>query len=293
VRELVFIVNAASGGRRGRWLLEHLRTMFGVERVHPFDGGSLDGVIADCAARGRAAVACGGDGTVAAILSASHRQGNEVPIGIVPLGTGNDLARTLGWFTAGDLVLSSLRTATVRRIDRWLWSGAGRERAWFNYCSIGFDARVAQRFHAMRRQHSYLFRAALLNKALYGVASLGEGGGSIAAALRVSAAQPIAVPPWAGALVLANIPSYAGGARLGPAIVPDDGRLDAFALPPGLALGLAVGGMRQARRLDAHRHLAIEIKRPLAMQIDGEPMIAPPGRYDVRSGGSVAVLAPA
>ncbi|MBA2482096.1 MAG: hypothetical protein H0V44_15650 [Planctomycetes bacterium] len=293
MRELVFIVNVSSGGRRGAWLLDHLRRMLGPQRVHAFAECDLASVIADCRAHSYAAVACGGDGTVAAVLSASQRgaaTGAEVPIGIVPLGTGNDLARTLGWSGAGDLVLASLRTASVKRIDRWVWSSPAGELAWYNYCSLGYDARVAQRFHAMRRHHPYLFRAPIVNKALYGMVSFAEVGGSIASAMTLASAQPIPLPAWAGALVFANIPSYAGGTRLGPGIVLDDGRVDAFALPGGLAMGLAMGGMRQARRLDAHRHLTIELKRPLAMQIDGEPMIATPGRYEIRHGGSVPVL---
>ncbi|MBA3708530.1 MAG: hypothetical protein H0W83_06900, partial [Planctomycetes bacterium] len=135
------------------------------------------------------------------------------------------------------------------------------------------------------------FQATMLNRALYGVVSLAESGGSIADAVEIGSSRPIALPHWIGALVIANINSYAGGTRLGAGIVSDDGRLDAFALPSGLAMGLAVGGVRSARRLDAHRHLHIRIRRPLAMQVDGEPVIAKPGRYEIRPGGSVAVLA--
>lgn len=41
-------------------------------------------------------VAAGGDGTVHLTVGALHRSGLEVPLAVVPLGTGNDLARTLG-----------------------------------------------------------------------------------------------------------------------------------------------------------------------------------------------------
>jgi hypothetical protein len=42
-----------------------------------------------------------------------------------------------------------------------------------------------------------------------------------------------------------------------------------------------------------HRRLGLRLARPLAMQIDGEPLIAPRGRYEIAHGGTVTVLIPA
>lgn len=42
-------------------------------------------------------IVCGGDGTVTWILKELEKSGAQGPCGIVPLGTGNDLARSLGW----------------------------------------------------------------------------------------------------------------------------------------------------------------------------------------------------
>ncbi|VDM73212.1 unnamed protein product [Strongylus vulgaris] len=71
---------------------------------------------------------CGGDGTVGWVLGAFDRLGlhNKCQLGILPLGTGNDLARVLGWGHAfyDDTQLPQLvRTferAHTRMLDRFV-----------------------------------------------------------------------------------------------------------------------------------------------------------------------------
>lgn len=280
-----FVINPDSGGRLGRHLARRLAAR--GEPVHDLRRGGLERLAAAAAGP---LVACGGDGTAAAVIEAVHRTGRDLPVAVLPLGTGNDLARHLGWPAAPpragelDAWLAHAIAAPEVRLDRWVLAGPGLFRAWFNYWSLGADAGAALRFHHLRRIEPWLARGGAVNRALYGICGLGAGTG-------LAGAVEGPLPPGTAALVLAGIPSYAGGRRLGPGIRADDGRLDLFALPGGLSLGLVLGGRRRARPLGRHPAFAIRLRRPLPMQLDGEPFLAPAGEWMVRHGGQVRVLA--
>lgn len=281
-----FVINPASGGRRGA-ALGALIARRG-DPVHDIRRGRLAELAAACEGP---LVACGGDGTAAAVLDAVHRSGRDVPVAIIPLGTGNDLAKHLGWpqdppaDAQLDAWLAHALAAPERRLDRWLLRGPGLERAWFNYWSVGDDAAAALRFHHIRRVQPWLMRGRGLNKALYGLCGLAEAG----ARLRGCAGQ--ALPPGAGALVLAGIPSYAGGVRLGAAIRSDDGLADLFALPMGLGLGLMLAGRRRARPLGRRPDWELRFRRAVPMQLDGEPFVGAAGIWRAGRAGQVRVLA--
>lgn len=282
-----FVINPASGGRAGAALGALLARR--GDPLHDIRQGRLVELAAACEG---VLVACGGDGTAAAVLDAVWRSGRDLPVAVIPLGTGNDLARHLGWPTEApdadrlDAWLAHAIAAPERRLDRWLLSGPGRpEQAWFNYWSVGDDAAAALRFHHIRRVQPWLMRGAACNKGLYALCGLAEPG----ARLRACADRPL--PTGTGALVAAGIPSYAGGVRLGPTIRSDDGLIDLFALPGSLSLGLMLAGRRRARLLGRSAALRLRFARAVPMQLDGEPFVGAAGAWTVRHGGQVRVLA--
>ncbi len=295
MRTLLFVVNRMSGGRQGAWLARQLGHRYPAEALVELSGCDLPALAARAAAGGAALVACGGDGTVAAALEATWLPGAGIPapVGAIPLGTGNDLARVLGWghrlpgLSALDGMLVRLQNARTSAHDRWVVEGPEGTLAWFNYLSIGVDARIARRFHRLRRHHPWLFRGGAVNKALYAAVAMAEVQSPLADAVEIAGTT---LPPWARSLVFANIPSYAGGTVLGPDISPVDGHLDGFVLGPGAALGLAAGGIRRPCRLPTSPVFDLTLQRPLVMQVDGEPSLAPAGRYRLRREGMVRVL---
>jgi diacylglycerol kinase family enzyme len=292
--ESVFVVNPRSGGRAGRQLLAALRMHFGSERVFDLDQIDLGDLVRRSHGRAKALVACGGDGTAAALLDQAWRaaQGDQpTPVAIWPLGTGNDLARYSGVPLRASFAARSawLESAEPRPLDRWVLSGPGGERAWFNYCSWGCDARIVARFHRLREQHAWAFASALTNKACYVGLGFQEHGAPLALTMAADG-QVWPLPAWLRSLVLANINSYAGGRRLGKGIQGADGRCDVFALPAGLALGLGLGGVRRPRALGAGQNIRLQLGRPAFFQVDGEAQPAPPGEYTIARAGCVRLL---
>lgn len=86
----------------------------------------------------------GGDGTINRTLPALVSSGRE--LGIVPLGTGNDVARALGihgmpWKAA----LIQALTATTTTVDIGLLTMDGRDTPFLSSCTSGFDSAVALR----------------------------------------------------------------------------------------------------------------------------------------------------
>lgn len=296
MRPLHFVINPASGGGQGVRLATALRRLVGDQRVHLLTSCDLRAVVRGVESEG-VLVACGGDGTASAVADALWTTAgtNALPLGIIPLGTGNDLARSLGWpgkAPAADhlpALLEEMAQAPIRRLDRWLLDGPAGTQAWFNYLSFGLDARIALAFHRLRRRHPRLIRSPAINRALYGALGLCQPRVVLSEAVRVIGQPPL--PDWTAALVAINIPSYAGGVQLASVIDAADQRLDLFPLAGGLGLGLVTARLRQPSSLGQFDDLELALAHPVPFQCDGEPGIAPAGRYRVRWGGQVSVLA--
>ncbi|WP_054813546.1 diacylglycerol kinase family protein [Nocardia arizonensis] len=184
--------------------------------------------LADPALRPDAVICVGGDGLVSVVLPALAESG--VPLGLIPSGTGNDLARALGVPTddpvaAADLVLAG----RARVVDLGRIEATGVEPMWFaTVTGTGFDARVTLRANAMRRPKG---------PARYSVAALAELAGGLAVPYRIelSGVAPGALdnPPGdtvieteAVMVAVGNSRTYGGGMLICPDAEMDDGLLD-------------------------------------------------------------------
>ncbi|BCW46200.1 YegS/Rv2252/BmrU family lipid kinase [Arthrobacter sp. StoSoilB5] len=212
-----------------------------------------------------ALVVVGGDGMVH--LGVNALAGLDVPLGIVPAGTGNDVARLLGLplmdtQAACDHLLAAMESGG-RRIDAGRVTIGGRSTYFAGALSAGFDAAVNERANSWRWPRG---------RSRYNLAMLRELGSFRRIEYTVTAdgeqwRQPALL------ISVANGQSIGGGMRITPDALPDDGWLDLFVVKPLSRLRfLAV-----FPKVFAGKHIghpAVEIRRVRRVRLAAEGVVA-------------------
>lgn len=220
--ELTLLVNPTSGHGRGmrvaREAADRLRGAgVSVRVVHGRDAAEAADVAREAvAAAPDALVAVGGDGlTHIAAQAAAH---TDVPVGLVPAGTGNDLARALGVPLDTAAATATLLAGTPRTIDL----GRVGDDLFAGVMYAGFDSAVNERVNRMSWPSGRL---------RYDLAILLE--------LRVFEPRRFLIEldgeerqVDAMFVSIGNTSSYGGGLQICPAALPDDGLFDVTVIGP-------------------------------------------------------------
>lgn len=283
-RAPLILVNPAAGGGRAARVARSLGTTPG-SMVVADSRERMRELAAGASATGHdRVVVVGGDGSVQDAVNGLLGGGRPVPLGIVPAGSGNDLARSLGLprdaqaaleLALGDL-LTTVDAALARTptAARWFVSAAG----------VGFDAQVAA---ALARRPP----AARLGSLGYLLTTLAElrRYRNVRLALRFETPEgELQIEQTCLFAAVANGPYYGGGMRICPEARLGDGLLD-VCLVGDIS---RFGALREIPGIYRGAHVrnpavsfftvsAVQIDGGAQAHLDGEPFGALPVRFEV------------
>lgn len=242
-----------------------------------------------------AVLVAGGDGTVN--LAIQELAGTGIPLGIIPAGTGNDLATTVGLReldaagAADAIIAGATRAIDVARVTR----ADGTSTLFGTVLASGFDSRVNDRANRMRWPRGHVrYNIAILIEflTLRGVAFEIELTGVDGEIERVD-----------GDLVMATVGNgrtYGGGIPICPDADPADGLLDVTLVRPAGRLRLLRllprvyrGTHTEVAEVATRRVRSVRLSSPgVTAYADGDPIGAMPLVVDVVP-GALTVFAPA
>jgi diacylglycerol kinase (ATP) len=264
-----FLVNPAAGRGTGRAHLDRIRVLASRHGA----GLVVSRKVADLALQARRAaedgverlLVAGGDGTMH--YAAQGLAGTSCALGVIPLGSGNDLAGTLGIPPDLDAAVRRALGGEVRRIDL----ARVEETYCIGYAGVGFDSEVTRFANEVKflRGSLIYFYAVIHTLATF-------------------------KPPWMKVVhdggmfegkvmftVVNNLPRFGGGMRIAPDAQIDDGLLDLvivrevprsvlLSIFPKVYSGRHVG--HPAVTLVRTRQAEITIDRAMTMYGGGEPV---------------------
>jgi diacylglycerol kinase (ATP) len=227
-------------------------------------------------------VVMAGDGTLRDVCAGLGRIGSRLPIGFIPTGNANVVARDQGIPLQPEQALAVLTSGRVRPLDVGMLRTApnsGEARLFLAMVEVGLGAQVVHLTHRLRYGWLHpLYRR--WGDPVYAAAAL--------QALLAPAEHPFRIyrdesptPSRARAAVFANTRCYAKGWAMAPDARMDDGRLDLVARRrsgAGVFLRACHAAWR-ARRPPASfswcargRRFRCESDTPMTIQLDGDPL---------------------
>lgn len=275
----LLIVNPTAGGgkagdvsRQATSLLDQARVDFRVAITTSIDHG-VEAALG-CRTTGEVPVLVGGDGLAGGVGGALADTG--IPVGLIPAGRGNDLARGLGIPLETDAAVETLLQGSIHDID----VGEANGKRFLGIASVGFDSdanRIANQAKLLNGRPVYAWAAI---RALAGWRpvrfELTTGG-----ARRRVTGHTIAV---------ANNSFYGGGMKMAPDAEIDDGMFDVIVITAVSKLRFLSdfpkvfsGSHVRSEGVETLRTpgVAISASRPLVVYADGDPLTELPATFRV------------
>lgn len=271
---------AAARGAAGR-RFRRIRQLLGQHADYQSSAGPghAEQLAREAALAGYAAVvAAGGDGTVHEVANGLlGTEGGDVAMGVIPLGSGNDYAASLGLSNHDEDLCQKLLEGHSRQVDVGrVTNGKGRSRYFVNTLGLGLGAAVVWEIQHIR---------ALQGMALYGLGALRaiwRHFQTLDTRFQLDG-KSLDLPTLFMSVALGR--REGGGFLVAPEAELDDGlfdylhasrlsRLQALWYLPGLARGRLPTNVAAIRRGRCEK-LTLECTTPLLVHVDGELFAAP------------------
>lgn len=229
-------------------------------------------------------VIAGGDGTVHRAVQPMADADGEVPVlGVLPVGTANDLARSLAVPLDLEEAVEWIATAPDRLVDLVEMSTADGETTWcVNVATGGFGGRVTDRVDREEKRH--WGSLAYLRSAIEELSDLPRY------RVRLEVADGEVVEWEVVNLVVANGSYSGGGIAVAPRARLDDGSIDVVGIPPlglgqfaKLASAALAGDLQDQEEVLSLRTDRLEVRAepPMRFRCDGERAASTPLAFRV------------
>jgi diacylglycerol kinase family enzyme len=279
---IAFLINPISGGGIGRRVFHQLPEImdsFGFQRTEwkaeLTEAGRLEEQTDALLGSARKVIAVGGDGTIGFVLNRLRIKGlDDTEIGLIPLGTGNDLGRSLGVFRVYDqrgllACVKRILKAQWARFD--LWDVNGR-LTMASYVSLGMDAAILHDFDVARKGGK-IPKGSLFNKAYYLKAFLQRVpyriSGKCSLTLMTGGKRQEIELDGSLCCLIGNINSYAAGARPFPWTRFDDRTLEVAVFDKLWKFSLMVAVSHVLPRFARYLRKHVRFYRAHALEITG------------------------
>uniref|UniRef100_A0A5S6QH83 Diacylglycerol kinase n=1 Tax=Trichuris muris TaxID=70415 RepID=A0A5S6QH83_TRIMR len=305
-KPLIVFANRSSGSGGGCHVLRTMRRLLNplqvfdlwydhpclkLQMLHAFEKGTECYILV-----------AGGDGSFGWVLDSVEgiASSSGTPAGckmaLLPLGTGNDLCRVLGWkddsinCAQADFVFSLLSQAESTLLDRWLVvvspsSFLGAQtfepvRKMNNYLSIGVDAQVTLNFHRQRNSIPRALSSRFMNKFLffvYGAKDVLEHKcRNLHLCVELKLDGRLIELPKLEAIVLLNIACWGAGVRPwqlgkgGPTQSMNDGILEVFGVYSSFHIAQMQVGLSEPYRIGQAKEVIVKIKEASCVRSGGK-----------------------
>ncbi|MDD2799547.1 MAG: diacylglycerol kinase family lipid kinase [Bacteroidales bacterium] len=209
-------------------------------------------------------IAVGGDGTINEIAKALTH--SDIALGIIPIGSGNGLARHLNIPMDIRSALEIINLELVEKIDFCV----ANEQLFFTTCGVGFDARVSYQFSKSKLRGGFNYLRSMMIEYLsyrpetYEILIDGE-----------------TTTEKAFLITCANASQYGNNAFIAPQADLKDGKMDVAILSPFTPFDIATIGLQLfTKQIDKNSkikiietdNITILRQQPGEIHLDGEPM---------------------